>query len=274
MFKYKKILIFSSIFSICIAFSPLRKVSAEDDVFSSLKENYKTQAANYGKLGEDNVDPGYKTYLNNIAVSSDILASELKDFNNYTYENIPAYEKIQSEYLQAVQSKTDVSSKAAETYQITKNEALKQLNSTAKNQEDSYSSFASSLNDLKAELTNKKSSITSSAKEAATKRYNSVASGYSDAVSKVNSQQISSGDFTKLTDYKSEYKNAVAKLQNQYKDYSANKNIAINKDKSNPVSSTIYSGCTTGAKKANTSLTDKQIAEYCKKESTIYQKPW
>lgn len=54
MFKYKKILIFSSIFSICIAFSPLRKVSAEDDVFSSLKENYKTQAANYGKLGEDN----------------------------------------------------------------------------------------------------------------------------------------------------------------------------------------------------------------------------
>ena len=274
MFKYKKILIFSSIFSICIAFSPLRKVSAEDDVFSSLKENYKTKAANYGKLGEDNVDPGYKTYLNNISVSSDILASELKDFNNYTYENIPAYEKIQSEYLQAVQSKTDVSSKAAETYQITKNEALKQLNSTAKNQEDSYSSFASSLNDLKAELTNKKSSITSSAKEAATKRYNSVASGYYDAVSKVNSQQISSGDFTKLTDYKSEYKSAVAKLQNQYKDYSANANIAINKDKSNPVSSTIYSGCTTGAKKANTSLTDKQIAEYCKKESTIYQKPW
>lgn len=60
--------------------------------------------------------------------------------------------------------------------------------------------------------------------------------------------------FTKLTDYKSEYKSAVAKLQNQYKDYSANANIAINKDKSNPVSSTIYSGCTTGAKKANTSL--------------------
>lgn len=271
----RKILVGTALSAICLTFIPINNVYAEDDLFSTLKQNYTTQASNYGKFNEENVDPGYQAYLNNISTSSDLLVSELEDFNKYAYENVPAYENIKKQYSDAVGSQQDVSKEASEKYEETKLNAQNSLQNTENKATEEYSKFADSLSSLKNELSSSKNSITQEAQKAANTHYNNVAKGYADAVKKVNSGQIASGAYKSQATYQSEYKNAVKTLQKQYAAYKKDLTIkSEGKKETNNVKQNRYKGCISGAKKAKVSMSQKQINDYCSKESTLYQKPW
>lgn len=163
--------------------------NSSDISFESLVSNFQTQKDNYGKIGDENVDIGYQTYLKNVSSSAALLAEKFEDFNDYNYENLDIYKEIETVYQEALKSQEDLSKSTLEAFEKAKEEAKNKTISVQEEADQAFNEFSSKISTLKSEIEKMKASVTSGAQAAAAKKYSNSSSEYSAVMSKIKSGQ-------------------------------------------------------------------------------------
>ena len=170
-------------------FVPVSAEENSDISFETLVNNFKTQRDNYGKVGDENVDKGYQTYLKNVSTSASLLAEKLEDFNEYNYENLDIYKEIEDIYQDALKSQEDLSKSTLEAYEKAKEEAKAATNKAQEEANQAFNEFSSKMASLKSEIASMKASVTSGALAAASTKYSNSSSEYSSIMNKIKEGQ-------------------------------------------------------------------------------------
>lgn len=279
-----------------ILFTPITTVSANDDMFSQLKNNYQTSSLNYGNIGDANVSVGYKTYLSNVSTSTSVLDSQLKDLNEYK-QTLEIYKNFQKDYQDALTQKDDISEKTLKDYENLKNTAEKELkyyeengkktmndkktesqnllSETQLQQATDFNNFQKEVANLKTEISNQKSTITAEAQKVAATRYNSVADGYSAAVKKVSAGNVSKSTYNKIANsMASSYKSYVNTFEKEYASEASQNSFAKKSPSKNTNKTSATTGRTYGGHKMNTltkkSLVDENINGFVKGIKSLF----
>lgn len=279
-----------------ILFTPITTVSANDDMFSQLKNNYQTSSSNYGNIGDANVSVGYKTYLSNVSTSTSVLDSQLKDLNEYK-QTLEIYKNFQKDYQDALTQKDDISEKTLKDYENLKSTAEKELKDYEENgkktmndkktesqnllsetqlqQATDFNNFQKEVANLKTEISSQKSTITAEAQKAAATRYNSVADGYSVAVKKVSAGNVSKSTYNKIANsIASSYKSYVNTFEKEYASEASQNSFAKKNPSKNTNKTSATTGRTYGGHKMNTttkkSLVDENIDGFVKGIKSLF----
>lgn len=265
-----------------ILFTPITTVSANDDMFSQLKNNYQTSSSNYGNIGDANVSVGYKTYLSNVSTSTSVLDSQLKDLNEYK-QTLEIYKNFQKDYQDALTQKDDISEKTLKDYEENgkktmndkKTESQNLLSETQLQQATDFNNFQKEVANLKTEISSQKSTITAEAQKAAATRYNSVADGYSAAVKKISAGNVSKSTYNKIANsIASSYKSYVNTFEKEYASEASQNSFAKKNPSKNTNKTSATTGRTYGGHKMNTttkkSLVDENIDGFVKGIKSLF----
>ena len=279
-----------------ILFTPITTVSANDDMFSQLKNNYQTSSSNYGNIGDANVSVGYKTYLSNVSTSTSVLDSQLKDLNEYK-QTLEIYKNFQKDYQDALTQKDEKKKKTLKDYENLKSTAKKELKDYEENgkktmndkktesqnllsetqlqQATDFNNFQKEVANLKTEISSQKSTITAEAQKAAATRYNSVADGYSAAVKKVSAGNVSKSTYNKIANsIASSYKSYVNTFEKEYASETSQNSFAKKNPSKNTNKTSATTGRTYGGHKMNTttkkSLVDENIDGFVKGIKSLF----